>query len=134
MLVSDNGKQFDNSAFRNFCSELGIKNHYSSPAHPQANGQVEVTNRTLLKIIKTRLEGAKGIWHDELPSILWAYWTTARTPTGETPFRLAYGADAVIPTEVGLTSYRVENYTEDKNEEALHLQLDLVDKVRVTAE
>ena len=134
MLVSDNGKQFDNSAFRNFCSELGIKNHYSSPAHPQANGQVEVTNRTLLKIIKTRLEGAKGIWHDELPSILWAYWTTARTPTGETPFRLAYGADAVIPAEVGLTSYRVENYTEDKNEEALHLQLDLVDKVRVTAE
>ena len=38
VLVSDNGKQFDNSAFRDFCSELGIKNHYSSPAHSQANG------------------------------------------------------------------------------------------------
>ena len=37
-LVSNNGKQFDNSAFRDFCLELGIKNHYSSPAHPQANG------------------------------------------------------------------------------------------------
>ena len=61
VLVSDNGKQFDNSVFRNFCSELRIKNHYSSLAHPQANGQVEVTNRTLLKIIKTWLEGAKGI-------------------------------------------------------------------------
>ena len=34
VLVSDNGKQFDNSAFRDFCSELGIKNHYSSPAYP----------------------------------------------------------------------------------------------------
>ena len=61
VLVFDNGKQFDNSAFRDFCSELGIKNHYSSPAHPQANGQVEVTNQSLLKIIKTRFEGAKGI-------------------------------------------------------------------------
>ena len=61
VIVSDNGKQFDNSAFRDFCSELGIKNHYSSPAHPQANRQVEVTNRSLLKIIKTRFEGAKGI-------------------------------------------------------------------------
>ena len=61
MLVSDNGKQFDNSAFRDFCLKLGIKNHYSSPAHPQANGQVEVMNQTLLKIIKTWLEGAKGI-------------------------------------------------------------------------
>ena len=44
VLVSDNGKQFDNNAFRDFCSQLGIRNHYSSPAHPQANGQVEVTN------------------------------------------------------------------------------------------
>ena len=44
VIVSDNGKQFDNSTFRDFCSELGIKNHYLSSAHPQANGQVEVTN------------------------------------------------------------------------------------------
>ena len=85
-LVSDNRKQFDNGVFKDFCTELGVKNHYSSPAHPQANGQVEVTNRTLLKIIKTRLEGVKGIWPNELPSVLWAYRTTARTPTGETPF------------------------------------------------
>ena len=34
VLVSDNGKQFNNSAFRDFCLELGIKNHYSLPAHP----------------------------------------------------------------------------------------------------
>ena len=52
VLVSDNGKLFDKDSFRDFCSQLGIKNHYSSPAHPQANGQVEVTNRSLLKIIK----------------------------------------------------------------------------------
>ena len=102
VLVSNNGKQFDNSAFRDFCTKLGIKNHYSSLAHPQANGQVKVTNRSLLKIIMTRLEGAKGIWPDELPSVLWAYRTTTRTPTRETPFRLAYGTEAVIPAEVGL--------------------------------
>ena len=36
--------------------------------------------------------------------------------------------------EIGLTSYRVENYAEEKNEEAIHLQLDLVDEVRATAE
>ena len=104
VLVSNNGKQFDNDSFWDFCSQLGIGNHYSSPTHPQANGQVEVTNQSLLKIIKTRLEGAKGIWPEELPSILWAYRTTARTPTGETPFRLMYGSEAVIPAEVGLIS------------------------------
>ena len=88
----------------------------------------------MLKIIKTRLEGAKGIWPDELPSVLWAYRTTTRTPTRETPFRLTYGVDAVIPVEVGLTSYCVQNYMEDKNEEAMRLQLDLVDETRATAE
>ena len=137
MLVFDNRNEFNNSTFKDFYSELGIKNHFSSPTHPQANGHVEVTNRSLLKIIKTQLEGAKGIWLDKLPSVLWAYRTTARTPTGETPFRLAYGTDAIIPTKVELISYRVENYSEDKNndnEETLHLQLDLVDEVRATAE
>uniref|UniRef100_A0A2N9GJY4 Uncharacterized protein n=1 Tax=Fagus sylvatica TaxID=28930 RepID=A0A2N9GJY4_FAGSY len=69
-FISDNGRQFDNSPFREFCEELGIHNHYSSLGHPQANGQVEVTNRSLLKMIKTRLEGAKGLWPEELPNIL----------------------------------------------------------------
>ena len=43
--VSDNEMQFDNDVFRDFCSLLGIKNHYSSPTRPQANWKVEVTNR-----------------------------------------------------------------------------------------
>ena len=128
----DNGRQFDNDSFRDFCSQLGIKNNYSSLAHPQANGQVEIMNRSLLKIIKTRLEGAKGIWPEELPSILWAYRTTARAPTGETPFRLTYGSEAVIPAEV-LMRYRVHNHDESKNDEAMQLQLDLVDKLRTAA-
>ena len=90
VLVSNNEQQFDNTPFRYFCEQLGIKNHYSSPSHPQAKGQVEVTYRSLLKITKTRLEGVKGAWSDELPGVLWAYRTTVRTLTGETPFKLAY--------------------------------------------
>ena len=87
----------------------------------------------MLKIIKTRLEGAKGIWPEELPSILWAYRMTARTPTGETPFRLTYESEAVIPAEVGITSYRVHNHDENRNDEAMRLQLDLMDELRTTA-
>ena len=58
----------------------------------------------------------------------------ARTPTGETPFRLTYGSEAVIPTEVGITSYRVHNHDENRNDEAMRLQLDLMDELRTTAE
>ena len=58
---------------------------------------------------------------------------TVRTPTRETPFKLAYGSDAVIPVEVGLTSYKVAHYNNEENVKQLHLSLDLVDKVRMDA-
>nr|POE58897.1 gypsy retrotransposon integrase-like protein 1 [Quercus suber] len=134
VLVLDNGWQFDNALFRDFCLHFRIQNHYSSPAHPQANGQAEVANRSLLKLIKTRLEGAKGVWPDKLPGVLWAYRTTARTPTGETPFKLAYGTEAVIPAEVHMANHRVAAYQDKDNEEQLRLNLDLIDEVRMDAE
>ena len=59
-IISDNRRQFDNQGFRDFCSSLGIKNQFSSPGHPQANGQTEVTNQTLLKF-KAKLDDAKGV-------------------------------------------------------------------------
>ena len=60
VFVSINGKQFDNDAFRDFYQQLGIKNHYSSPAHLQANDQVEVTNRSLPKLSRLGSKGKKG--------------------------------------------------------------------------
>ncbi|XP_030925537.1 uncharacterized protein LOC115952495 [Quercus lobata] len=59
-LISDNGLQFDSRAFRKFCSNLGIKNRYSSPVYPQGNGQAEVVNKVIVNDLKRRLEGAKG--------------------------------------------------------------------------
>ena len=61
------------------------------------------------------MEEAKGAWLRELPNILWAYKTSARTTIGETPFRLTYGTEAVIPVEVEVTSIRRETFNEDSN-------------------
>ena len=91
---------------------------------------MEVTNRTLLKIIKARLVGAKGAWPEELPIVLWAYGTIAWTPTRETPFNLTYGIEAVIPIEVGLTNLRREFFVEQSNDDQLKLNLDCLDEVR----
>ena len=89
-----------------------------------------MTNRTLLKIIKTKLDDAKGTWPEELPNILWAYRTTARTPTGETPFRLTYRTEAVILVEIGVTSTRRAAFSEEENDDKLRLNLDCLDEVR----
>ena len=70
-IVTDNGPQFDNIVFRTFCSELNIKNLYSTPRYPQNNGQAETTNKTLLSVVKKLLEGVKEKLVDELFRILW---------------------------------------------------------------
>ena len=87
-----------------------------------------------MKIIKTSLEGAKGVWPDELPGVLWAYRMTVRTPTGEIPFKLAYGSETVIPVEVHMANHRVTMYQDKDNEEQLRLNLDLIDEVRTDAD
>jgi hypothetical protein len=129
-FISNNGQQFDNSLFREFYEELGIHNHYSSLGHPQVNGQVEVTNRSLLKMIKTQLEGAKGLWPEELLNIQWAYKTTARTPIRKTLFRLMFGTEAVILVEIGLTSWRTNHHDESSNDNQLRMNLDLLNEAR----
>ncbi|KAL5565321.1 hypothetical protein UlMin_028485 [Ulmus minor] len=114
-IVTDNGSQFISFEFQDFCKEWGIQLSFSTPRYPQANGQVESTNKTVINIIKRRLEKAKGLWADELPGVLWAYRTTAKTSTGQTPFSLAYGTEAVIPVECGIPSARYMWLDEDSN-------------------
>ena len=129
-LVSNNGKQFDNPKFRDFCTKLGIKNYYSSPAHPQSNGQEEVTIRTLKAALNTKLENLKGKWVEYLPEVLWTYRTSRKPETQETPFALAFGTEVVVPVEVGLKSPRVEFANTEHNEEILRLNLDLLEEKR----
>ena len=112
---------------------MGIKNYFSSPRYPQANGQTKVTNQTLLKIIKVWLEGEKGAWLEELPYVLWAYRMIARTLTRETPFKLAFGIEAVIPMEVSLSSLERKPFDEKTNNESHWLDLDCLDEVRKDA-
>ena len=128
--MSENGKQFDNPKFRDFYTELEIRNYYLSPAHPQSNGQAEVTIRTLKAALKTKLEGLKGKWVQYLPKVLWAYRTTRKSATQETPFALAFGTEAIAPVEMGLKSPRIELASVEHNKEALRLNLDLLDEKR----
>ncbi|XP_074342137.1 uncharacterized protein LOC141679568 [Apium graveolens] len=60
VLVSDNGPQFIGSEFESYLQERGIKHKKSSVAYPQENGQVEVTNRILLRGIEKRLKESKS--------------------------------------------------------------------------
>ena len=91
--------------------------------------KAEASNKTLLTALKKRLDSAKGKWVEELPGVLLAYRTTARKPTGVSPFALTYGMEVVIPTEIGLPTIRTAT-TESKNEGSVIKELDASDELR----
>ena len=62
-----------------------------------------------------KLEEHKGLWAEELSKVLWAYRTTSRTLTGETPFSMAYDVEAMVPVEVRVPSLRREMYNQEEN-------------------
>ena len=87
-----------------------------------------------MKIIKTWLERVKGVWPDELLGVLWAYKMMVKTPTRETPFKLAYGSKAVIPVEVHMANHKVMKYEENDNAKQLRINLNLIDEIRMDEE
>uniref|UniRef100_A0A2N9I2W1 Uncharacterized protein n=1 Tax=Fagus sylvatica TaxID=28930 RepID=A0A2N9I2W1_FAGSY len=138
-IISDNGTQFTSKPFTSkpftkYCSELGIKNVYSSPGISlRVMDKPKASNKTVLDGIKKRLEDAKGRWVEELPNVLWTFRTTPRRSTGETPFSLAYGSEAVIPLEIGLPTLRTSEWEPTRNDLAQSQALDLLEERREQA-
>ncbi|KAI5347927.1 hypothetical protein L3X38_000814 [Prunus dulcis] len=129
-LVTGNGSQFNGKQITAFFAKYKIKQHLSTPRYPQGNGQAEASNKVILDCLKKRLEGAEGKWVDELPGVLWAYRTTKRRSTGETPFSLAFGTEAIIPPHITVPSISLEVGSVDQNSEQMRLNLDLLEGER----
>lgn len=115
-VISNNRTQFESKLFKNF---------FSSPAYLESNGQAVVSNK-----VKKKLEEDKGRWVEQLPNVMWTHQTIARRSTGETPFALAYGFEAVIPLEVGLPTIWTIDFDPSINESNLRKDLDLLKERR----
>ncbi|GJY50763.1 reverse transcriptase domain-containing protein [Tanacetum coccineum] len=85
IIISDNGKRFDEGIFPFFCQRLGILQSFTSVYHPQG-------------------------WVDELPHVLWAHRTTPKSSNGETPFSLTYGFEAIVPIDISVETKRIKEF------------------------
>ena len=112
---------------------MRITNRYSTPAYPQGNGQTEAINKVIVNGLKKRLDDAKGRWVEELPHVLWTYRTTPCRLIGETPFSMTYGAEAVIPLEMGFPTLKTSSFCPSSNNELLEKSLDLIEERRERA-
>ncbi|RWV78062.1 hypothetical protein GW17_00061029 [Ensete ventricosum] len=66
-------------------------------------------------------------------SILWTSRTTPKTPTGESPYSLAFGTEAVLPPEVVFPTLRIQTHDEEASNQQLRENLDLLEEKRVDA-
>jgi transposase InsO family protein len=136
-IITDLGSNFTASQFWEFCENACIEIKYVSVAHPRANGQVERANGMIIEGLKKRLydeNSKKGRkWIHELPHVVWRIRTQPSKATGQTPFFLVYGSEAILPADIMCKSPRVEMYNEGKVGEARQLELDSVEEACCTA-
>ena len=62
-------------------------------------------------------------WDLGLPTILWAYRTTCKKLTTQTPFKLVYGLEVVVSMEYLVPSLRIVVFTDIDDTRAIHERL-----------
>ena len=98
---------FTSGEFGEFAIGMGIKVLNSSPYYAQANGQVEASNKGIIKLIKRKVDENLRRWHTSLSEALWSYRMACRGSTKVSPYKLVYGHDAVLPWEIKAGSRRI---------------------------
>jgi ribonuclease HI len=129
-IISDNGTQFVAEGVKALCKKKNIRVFNSTVAYPQGNGQAEASNKSISAGIKRRLTNKRGKWVEELPKVLWGYRTTPRRGTGRTPFSMAYGMEAVLPTAATAPTDRTEAFHPATNEEHVAAELNHIEDLR----
>jgi hypothetical protein len=136
-IITDLGSNFTANQFWEFCENACIEVKYVSVTHPRANGQVERASDMIIEGLKKRLydENSKkgGKWIHELPHVVWGLRTQPSKATGQAPFFLIYGSEAILPADIMWKSPRVEIYNEGEADEARQLELDSIEEARFTA-
>ena len=100
VLISDGGSHFCNAPLETILKHYGVSHRVTTPYHPQANGQAEVSNREIKRILEKTVSNSKKEWSQKLDEALWAYRTAFKAPIGLTPFQLVFGKTCHLPVEL----------------------------------
>ena len=88
-IKTDNGPQFVSEEFEVYLKDNNIEHRTSTPLWPQANGEVERQNRSLLKAMRIAHSEGRD-WRKELQKFLLGYRSAPHTTTGVSPAKLLF--------------------------------------------
>jgi len=109
-IATNQRPQFTSNLIEHIMQMNKIHHKKSAPYHPQANGQVEVTNRELENIIIETINMHKKDWAKKLIEFVWANNTTWKTTIRFTPYEFVYGKKEMLPIEFKITTLKTASY------------------------
>ena len=90
-IISDRGSVFTSIFWKSFQRAMGSSCSYSSPFHPQTDGQTERVNQVLEDMLRACIIDFQGSWEDHLPLVEFAYNNSYQSTIGMAPFEALYG-------------------------------------------
>ena len=99
-FISDQGRNFESDLIKELCKIAGVQKIYTTPYHPQGNGQCERFNSTLCNMLGTLSEEEKSDWKSYFRCMTHAYNCTKHASTTYSPYYLMFGRHPRLPIDV----------------------------------
>lgn len=100
VIITKGGTHFCDKIFENLMAKYGVKHKVATTYHPQCNGQAEITNREIKRILENIINPFRKDWYSHLDDALWAYRTTFKTPLGMSSHIVVYGKELHLPIQL----------------------------------